>query len=199
MANVAHSITDVNELDVASNWVLHEPGDGQPAFYWNRTTGETSWTDPDAAAPEEKDLPPNWLYVQGDDGLCYYFNHETGMTQWDQPADYKVVAPTTAAQQHALPEPHDAACTEAMLAIVNQEVSDAHVNELAWSCLGYARNGYDLDTDDLTVGCPTREGSLFVFDGSMSVCVRSSVECECTVVQACTQCTRNLSKQNCHK
>ena len=40
---------------------------------------------------------------------------------------------------------------EAMLAIVNQEVSDAHVNELAWSCLGYARNGYDLDTDDLTV------------------------------------------------
>ncbi|XRA99231.1 DUF1823 domain-containing protein [Pycnococcus provasolii] len=40
---------------------------------------------------------------------------------------------------------------EAMLAIVNLEVSDAHVNELAWSCLGYARNGYDLDTDDLTV------------------------------------------------
>ena len=38
-----------------------------------------------------------------------------------------------------------------MLAIVNLEVSDAHVNELAWSCLGYARNGYDLDTDDLTV------------------------------------------------
>jgi len=38
-------------------------------------------------------------------GYCYYFNHETGMTQWDQPADYKVVAPTTAAQHSRVDGP----------------------------------------------------------------------------------------------
>lgn len=66
-----------------------DPASGK-AYYWNRATGETSWTPPAApplpapvVAPR---LPDGWEQaVDPATGKPYFFNRSTGETRWDPP------------------------------------------------------------------------------------------------------------------
>lgn len=69
-----------------------DPASGK-TYYFNRSTGQTSW-DPPAAAPALPQapppalggLPPGWETAQDpSSGKTYYFNRATGATQWDAP------------------------------------------------------------------------------------------------------------------
>jgi len=75
-----------------------DPASGKP-YYFNRATGETSWTPPaaaPAAAPAPAPvapvaaapaLPPGWEAAPDPaTGKQYYFNRATGETSWTPPA-----------------------------------------------------------------------------------------------------------------
>jgi hypothetical protein len=66
-----------------SDWeqIRTESGD---VYYFNRVTEESSWTDPNEAAPTPSGGGPNppWETMAADDGTPYYYNNETGVSVW---------------------------------------------------------------------------------------------------------------------
>ena len=72
-----------------SDWEAHvDPSSGN-TYYYNATTGETSWEPPAgfAAAPAASSLPSEWQEGYDEStGKTYYYNTVTGETSWDPPA-----------------------------------------------------------------------------------------------------------------
>mmetsp|Transcript_108523 Transcript_108523/g.305895 ORF Transcript_108523/g.305895 Transcript_108523/m.305895 type:complete len:260 (+) Transcript_108523:109-888(+) len=76
-------------------WTEHQDAEGR-TFYYNATSGESSWEVPAATyAPEapapspyaaEPELPSGWAAYEDPEGRKYYANASTGETSWDRPA-----------------------------------------------------------------------------------------------------------------
>ena len=77
--------------DLPAGWeATRDHGTGE-TYYFNRGTGERSWTKPDAPvsqgtiADTDKPFPEGWnAAVDTTSGKTYYF-HTNGQTQWDRP------------------------------------------------------------------------------------------------------------------
>lgn len=66
--------------DESKTWTKHTSVARKP-FYFNATTGETSWERPKSVAL----LPAGWTLEKSPDGASYYYNANTGESQWDRP------------------------------------------------------------------------------------------------------------------
>lgn len=80
-----------DDENLPEGWTKVPDEDSGDAYYYNETTGETSWTKPGAeeAAAEDgdpTDVPEGWTATKDEDsGAYYYTNDETGETTWDKP------------------------------------------------------------------------------------------------------------------
>eukprot|EP00178_Gracilaria_changii_P024208 TRINITY_DN729_c0_g1_i1.p1 TRINITY_DN729_c0_g1~~TRINITY_DN729_c0_g1_i1.p1 ORF type:complete len:851 (+),score=132.26 TRINITY_DN729_c0_g1_i1:4881-7433(+) len=85
-----------------TEWTKVYSADGRP-YWYNRTTGHTTWVDPTPRFPRSSPLPTPtdagaWMQHRTDDGRVYYFNSITKKTQWEPP-------PAFAASQTPKPAP----------------------------------------------------------------------------------------------
>lgn len=75
----------------ASEWSTALAADGRP-YWYNRTTGQTTWVDPTSqyTAPAALSPAPHGAWVQNrtDDGRTYYYNSVTKATQWNPPPEF---------------------------------------------------------------------------------------------------------------
>lgn len=110
-------VLDTNEatngVDQVHEWSAFYDSDGR-IYYYNGTTGESSWDAPDkynpppseGASPEANEEPAEgnvspepsaeqktlkssqWAAYQDENGNTYYYNNDTGETQWDKPDNF---------------------------------------------------------------------------------------------------------------
>ncbi|KAI8148200.1 hypothetical protein BJV82DRAFT_591222 [Fennellomyces sp. T-0311] len=91
------------ELNLPPGWhVARQPGMQRP-YYYNATTGETSWTIPPSTAAmpapvAEKPKPKkkktvipgtDWLFIETSDGHEFYFHKPTKKSVWELPDEIK--------------------------------------------------------------------------------------------------------------
>ena len=86
-------------------------------YYYNETTGETSWTDPSAAsgsgAPQGSTMDQAWQELKDELGNTYYFNSDTQETSWTLPASSGAEpAAAVCVQQFTVRERRAAVCVQ---------------------------------------------------------------------------------------
>ncbi|GMH77112.1 hypothetical protein TrLO_g9107 [Triparma laevis f. longispina] len=59
-------------------------GDDGSIYWYNHTTGESSWTDPEKSSADD-DLPEGWVSVSDETYGEYFYNETTGETSYDRP------------------------------------------------------------------------------------------------------------------
>merc|ERR1712072_1351688 len=75
-----------------------DPSSGT-AYYFNSSTGETTWTPP-ASSKESQSLPAGWeKSIDPSSGKTYYFKRSTGETSWTTPTESGAVAPPAGRSQ----------------------------------------------------------------------------------------------------
>ena len=84
----------VEVLEKPLGWEKITGEDGSE-YYYNHTTGESSWSDPEVQGGGEEgeedkrnkdmDLPEGWTTVQDEQYGTYYFHEATGETSWTHP------------------------------------------------------------------------------------------------------------------
>ena len=78
--------------DLPPGWEASIDPASQKPYYYNRATGERSWTKPEnaTATPQptsSEDLPKGWKSaVDNSSGKTYYYN-DKGETKWDKPTE----------------------------------------------------------------------------------------------------------------
>lgn len=65
-------------------------------YYYNRTTGETSWEKPAALSATATTQSPWTEHVDSTTGTVYYVNSSTNQTQWERPTDFLPVSASSA-------------------------------------------------------------------------------------------------------
>ena len=78
-----------NSTDLPSGWEEHTSSSSDPGkkYYYNSSTGETTWERPTKSS-SEGDVPEGWtkhVSTSSDPGTFYYRNEKTGDVQWDHP------------------------------------------------------------------------------------------------------------------
>jgi WW domain len=75
----------------SSLWQEFVDDDSGCTYYWNESTGETTWETPSGyASPETRPspVPSVWIQFTDDDSGCpYWYNEQTGESTWEDPGN----------------------------------------------------------------------------------------------------------------
>ncbi|GMF11698.1 unnamed protein product [Phytophthora lilii] len=69
-------------------WKKHVDEKSGSAYYYNASTGESSWEEP-AGFKEPAARAPKWReFVDDESGATYYYDEASGTSRWDKPEDF---------------------------------------------------------------------------------------------------------------
>lgn len=93
----------------SSDWTRAVTDQGK-TYWYSRSTGRTTWTDPTSLSGSVSDADggaplgeSSWREVRLEDGRVYYYNAVSKQTRWDRPQDFSTLSPAPSASTTAVP------------------------------------------------------------------------------------------------